>query len=142
MQGSGCTALVELSYVSSASNGLPAAVFLRLAQHCWSHNLRAGLTGILRFDGSRFEQTLEGPATAILPLAARILADPRHQAIRIEGFRAIPARSFANWSCIGFDCDLDPSPAPIAEANLFHFPAAASRRPARALAQGAALVTS
>ena len=81
-------------------SGLPAAVFLRLAQHCWSHNLSAGLTGrSCDSTAAASSRPLEGPATAVLPLAARILADPRHQAIRIERFRAIPARRFANWSC-------------------------------------------
>ena len=41
----------------------------------------------------------------MLPLAARILADRRHQAIRIAGFGAIDARRFGGWETVGFDLD-------------------------------------
>jgi hypothetical protein len=145
MQGSGGNALVEFTYVSNACRGLPAAVLMRLARHSWSHNTRNGLTGVLRFDGSRFEQTLEGPGSVLLPLAARILADPRHEAIRVEGFRAIPARRFANWTSSGFDEDeaapFVPAAALAAGLNLFHLPAPGSRLAPRAL-EATALGTS
>jgi hypothetical protein len=99
----GKISLVEFSYVSKASPGLPAAVFLRLARQAWRHNTRMGLTGELRLRRGRFEQVLEGPGDLLLPLAGRILADPRHASISIRAFRPVEARRFAAFGLAGFE---------------------------------------
>lgn len=117
--------LVEFSFESKAAPGLPAAVFLRLARQASLRNARSGLTGELRFDGARFVQTLEGPCDVVLPLAARILADPRHRAVRVLGLGASPCRRFQDWSVSGFD--LAGTEAVFAD-NLRVIPARVRRR--------------
>ena len=95
--------LVEFAFVSRPSPDLPAAAFLRIACQSWSFNTRSGLTGTLRFADGRFEQVIEGRCAVVLPLAARILGDPRHTAISIAAFRPLAARRFADWTVAGFD---------------------------------------
>lgn len=95
--------LVEFSYASRASDELPNAALLRLAQQAWSHNTRLGVTGSLTFEDGAFRQVIEGPSDVILPLASRILTDPRHEAISILGFGPIKIRRFQNWSATGLD---------------------------------------
>jgi hypothetical protein len=99
----GDTALVEFAFESRAVIDLPEAALLRLALRASAFNARAGLTGRLALVDGRFHQTLEGETDTILPLAARILADPRHESIRTIAFRALPARRFVGWSVEGFD---------------------------------------
>jgi hypothetical protein len=104
----GEAALVEFAIESRAVADLPRAALLRLALRASAFNTRAGLTGRLALKDGRFHQTLEGETDTILPLAARILADPRHESIRTIAFRALPARRFAGWAVEGFDFgDLD-----------------------------------
>jgi Sensors of blue-light using FAD len=103
--------LVEFAFVSRVSPALPPAAVLRIACQSWSFNTRMHLTGELRFAGGRFEQVVEGRCSVVLPLAARILADPRHTAISITAFRPLAGRRFAHWTLAGFDLDLRPAPA-------------------------------
>ena len=58
----------------------------------------AGLTGELRLQDGRFAQVVEGRCADVLRLAARILADPRHGAIRILAFRALPPAAMPTWT--------------------------------------------
>ena len=124
MHGPGAyESLVEFSFVSKPCPELPPAVFLRLARQSWSFNTRTGLTGEMRFVEGRFEQVVEGRCSVVLPLAARILADPRHTAISITAFRPLAGRRFAHWTLAGFDLDLRPAaplpdPAPPRAVNL------------------------
>jgi hypothetical protein len=125
MIGSGGRDLVEFSFESAPAAELPAAVFLRLARQASAFNIRMGLTGRLRLQGGRFVQTIEGQCDVVLALAARILADHRHQAIRTIAFHAIAVRRFADWGVSGFA----PDAAEIAGAeNLRLMPALAERR--------------
>jgi hypothetical protein len=96
------TELVGLSFGSAAAPDLPLAAWQRLACHTLAVNPGRGLTGELRLDEGRFLATLEGRADVLLPLAARILADPRHAAIRVDAFGAIAERRFADWRTAGF----------------------------------------
>lgn len=117
--------LVEFSYASKASEGLPNAALLRLAQQAWSRNTRLGVTGSLTFEDGAFQQVIEGPSDVILPLASRILTDPRHEAILILGFRSIKTRRFESWSTTGFDMCGD---IPIVERPHEHDPVTPVRR--------------
>ena len=94
--------LIEFSFESLADPNLPGAALLRLARQVTAANVRAGLGGQMILEDGRFVQTVEGSARVVLPLAGRILADPRHRAIRVVFFGAIPARRFGNWSATGF----------------------------------------
>jgi hypothetical protein len=117
--------LAEFSFESTAAVDLPAAVFLRMARQASIYNVRMGLTGRLRLQGGRFAQTLEGRCAVILPLAARILADGRHGAIRTTAFRSLAGRRFADWGISGFN--LEGTEAALAE-NLRFMPARATKR--------------
>ena len=66
---------------------------------------------------------VEGPCGVVLPLASRILADPRHTAIRITAFGPLETRRFASWSARGFDFIDDPEDRAHAE-NLRLLPVA------------------
>jgi hypothetical protein len=117
--------LIEFSYESTAAPDLPPAVFLRLARQASLRNGRSGLTGELRFDGTRFVQTLEGPCDVVLPLAASILADSRHRDVRVLAFGAAAVRRYQDWSASGFD--LAGTEAAFAD-NLRVLPARLRRR--------------
>jgi len=96
-------ALIEFVYTSRPVPGLPPATLLRVARQSWRFNLKAGITGILRYDAGHFSQVVEGPSDVVLPLSSRILADQRHGEIAIEAFGPISGRRFADWRVTGFD---------------------------------------
>lgn len=95
--------LVEFSFESKVVGDLPGAVLLRLSRQASAFNASMGLTGRLVMRDGRFIQSLEGSADILLPLAARILADPRHGAIRTIAFRAVPTRHYSKWTVEGFE---------------------------------------
>ena len=95
--------LVELAFVSRVAEGLPSSVFLRLARQSWSFNTRTGLTGELVLYGGRFAQVIEGGCATVQALAARILADRRHEAIEVTAFGRLAARRHAGWRLVGFE---------------------------------------
>ena len=97
--------LIEIVFDSRVAPGVPLAALQRLARHCATANPAAGITGFLRLDGGRFSVELEGGAAVLLPLAARILGDPRHVAIRVHAFGAIAGRRHSEWRIEGFDLD-------------------------------------
>lgn len=107
--------LVEFSFASRLEANVEPETLLRLVRQSWSENRRKGVTGFLRFDGDRIEETIEGPSTVILALAARILTDRRHGEIVIRRFGPISARGFADWAIAGLEA-FAPPPAPAREA--------------------------
>ena len=119
-------AIVEFSFVSRAAPGLPMAVFERLARQTWSANTRLGLTGKLCFRDGRFDQVLEGPRDLVLPLAARIIADPRHGSISIRSFRPIARRGHCTWALAGFGLSAAQAISQADTANLVFLPVAAA----------------
>ncbi len=96
--------LLEFSFESVATPVPPAALW-RLARRAAVFNRMMGVTGRLRLDGGRFVQTIEGRAAIVLPLAGLILADERHEAIRVTAFGAIAARRFDDWQDAGLGAD-------------------------------------
>lgn len=119
--------LLVFSFESDAS-AVPAAALLRLARRAQVYNACMGLTGRLRLDGERFVQTVEGPAEIVLPLAGSILADPRHGAIRVTAFGAIPARRYDDWKDEGFATISGVMAGAIEGGNLHVIPARLERR--------------
>jgi hypothetical protein len=121
--------LIEFAFESQVADDLTPASFARLVRKSWSFNVRTGLTGELRLQDGRFLQIIEGRCATVLELAARILSDPRHGAIRIVAFRALPARRFAAWTVSGFDLGGTPegavNPTP---ANLRFMPTRVATR--------------
>ena len=103
--------LVEFSFASRFEAGVGPETVLRLARQSWSENRRSGVTGFMRLDGDRIEQTIEGPSTVVLALAARILTDRRHGEIVIRCFGPVGSRRFAEWVIVGLEA-LAPAPEP------------------------------
>ena len=126
--------LGEFAFESQAADDLTPETLTRLARQSWSGNVRAGLTGELRLEDGRFFQVVEGRCADVLRLAARVIADSRHRAIRVLAFRALPARRHAAWTVQGFDLGAAPAEAPRATPANLHFLQA--RAAARALELG------
>jgi hypothetical protein len=92
--------LIEFSFESRLAL-MDAAALVRLARHAWRSNTARGLTGEMRFAESRVAQVAEGDIDVMLPLAARILSDPRHSDIRVLSFGTIDERRFEGWRVHG-----------------------------------------
>jgi Sensors of blue-light using FAD len=93
--------LIEFAFESQMSPDANPEALLQLARQCWKYNTRMGISGRMHLKGDRFEQVIEGVCAVVQPLAARILADPRHGLIRIDRFGSLAARHFAGWSVVG-----------------------------------------
>jgi hypothetical protein len=90
-------AMIRLTYISTARQGLDEAATAALLAVSQRNNRRAGLTGLLLYDGVRFLQALEGEAEPLLATFARIKADSRHRACVELGRAEADARGFGDW---------------------------------------------
>ncbi|TPE50414.1 BLUF domain-containing protein [Amaricoccus solimangrovi] len=99
----GDVSFVHFSFVSRVAPALPEAALRRIARAATRRNRELGLTGELRFEGSRFAQVIEGPCDAVMVVACDILADPRHQRIEVRRFEPVESRSHAEWQVVGLD---------------------------------------
>ncbi|WP_424933599.1 BLUF domain-containing protein [Amaricoccus macauensis] len=97
------TVLLRLSFTSQVKGNVPGAALARVERQSSAHNRDNDLTGELHLLNGQFRQDIEGPRSLLLPLAARILADPRHESIEIESFGPIEERRFRNWRTFGFN---------------------------------------
>jgi hypothetical protein len=130
-----CGPLVEFAFVSSMDAALPQAALGRLVGQAWRYNTRSGLTGAMEIDGRKVRQVIEGDVATVLPLASRILSDPRHGRIRVLSFGPVPARRHVGWRVTGlhhaFDADANvPTDAVVVP---LHRPALPESRAAGAL---------
>ncbi len=117
------SALVEFSFVSRLADGLPVATLLRLQYQTIQFNHRNGLTGEMRIEGDVVRQVVEGCWSVVMPLAAHIITDRRHEAISIESFGAIAARRFDGWTVAGIGASLaDGTPAVAGVISLSILP--------------------
>lgn len=98
--------LVELCFKSQPLD-LPVAALQRIARHTLRSNSAAGLTGELLLIEGRIRETVEGPCTILMALAARVLSDERHAGIHVIRFGSIRERQFDRWTVHGFGLDLD-----------------------------------
>lgn len=62
------------------------------------HNREADISGVLLFSHRFFVQLLEGPRLRVTETLGRILADHRHDNIRLCLAREVHARMFRSWS--------------------------------------------
>jgi hypothetical protein len=62
------------------------------------NNKKLGVTGALCYSPRGFLQILEGPATAVNELYARIMKDKRHSVVTLLEYVPIAFRDFENWS--------------------------------------------
>lgn len=89
--------MIQLCYISTARPFVTPREIETILEISRVNNRRAGVTGILLFNGKRFLQLLEGDADAVETVYRRIARDPRHFAIVRLSERAIDAREFDHW---------------------------------------------
>ena len=90
----------QLTYISSVP--LPAAptLFADIERVSLRNNSRAGLSGLLLFDGVRFLQVIEGQPDIVDMTFRRIAADPRHRAIVMLKDAEVERASFGGWAML------------------------------------------
>ena len=114
--------LIEFSFTSRLSSGLPVAALARLVRQAWHHTMKAGVTGEMELRGDGVRQVLEGDVEAVLPLVSRILSDPRHTGIEVVAFGPIAARRHQGWRVHGLS--VEPAERPdLGEALVVLHPA-------------------
>lgn len=89
--------LQQFLYISCLSAECLLTDVVRIISSSRRNNAAAGITGLLYFDGKSFCQYLEGEADVLERLRLTILADRRHQDIRIILEGRMTARQFPNW---------------------------------------------
>ncbi len=83
---------------SQAKPELPLHQIDALAQDAATHNLIAGVTGVLLTDGRRFLQYIEGPEEGVALAYSRIVNSTSHTDISVLGRSAGRPRRFPYWS--------------------------------------------
>lgn len=82
------------------------------------NNSETGITGFLVIGQDRLAQILEGHATSVNKTLTRILADPRHEAVRVVDMRLVPARIFKDWA-MGIANRIGKADGPEGKATAF-----------------------
>lgn len=90
--------LIELSYVSKASQDVGILGLMNLLEGAVHRNRSSAVTGVLFYDNGIYGQILEGYPGTIAPIWASICADPRHKDIEILDIDKLAKRRFTNWS--------------------------------------------
>ncbi len=98
------TILIEFRFQSVLCD-MEAPALAQMARQSWRNNLRSGVTGEMRIEGSRIVQVIEGTINVVLPLVARILADRRHTAIKTIALDPLDARRFDDWRVHGIPAE-------------------------------------
>ena len=101
----------HIGYTSRAIGDASSVSMEELCQTSAAHNRLVGITGLLVFDGVRYIQVIEGEASAVCPLMARIACDSRHDKIVYMIAGPTPERAFKDWdlACVGFRANLNGS---------------------------------
>jgi len=88
--------LYQLVYTSTATEPFGKAELTELLKGSVRRNIRAGITGLLLYQGGAFIQALEGEKAVLMELFEKISHDPRHHHIirLIQG--PIQERNFPN----------------------------------------------
>jgi hypothetical protein len=97
--------LYRIVYTSTATEPLGRAELMELLKGSVRRNTRAGITGLLLYQGGAFMQALEGEKAALVELFEKISHDPRHHHIirLIQG--PIKERYFPNSAMAFRDLD-------------------------------------
>ncbi len=90
--------LIELSYVSQASNDMGILGLMNLLEDAVHKNKRNGITGVLFYDNRIFGQIIEGYPQHVELIWKAISADPRHKEIQVLDINPLQKRRFSNWS--------------------------------------------
>lgn len=92
------TDIHHILYTSTLSPYTPVTAVAAILGSARRYNLKAGITGILVFDGINFCQYLEGDAEAIAHCTERIRRDARHGGFQMLHQGEMPARRFERFS--------------------------------------------
>ena len=88
----------QLIYISTGTREISPADIDGILAASRRKNERAGISGLLLYDGRRFLQALEGEEAQTGATFERIKADDRHRAIVMLSSREIAARQFGDWA--------------------------------------------
>ena len=88
----------HLIYLSQATIPFDEAQLAYLLAQARQFNAAHELTGILLYGNDQFFQVLEGEASVVHSLYARICQDPRHRNVTTYANKPIAARAFADWT--------------------------------------------
>ncbi|MBJ7379828.1 MAG: BLUF domain-containing protein [Polynucleobacter sp.] len=90
--------LMEISYVSKATQEIGLAALVKLFDEAFKWNQEHGLTGVLFYENGYFSQILEGHQDNIILVWERISRDYRHFVLRQLTHQPISERAFPKWS--------------------------------------------
>ena len=93
--------MIQITYISHATEPMPAEQLIALLQQCLKNNVNNGVTGLLLYGNETFLQALEGDEKAVDDLVEKIKKDPRHTNIQFLHRRTIERRQYSEWS-MGF----------------------------------------
>lgn len=94
--------MIQLIYISTATNRPAESELLYLLGQARSQNLRHQITGMLLYSNSTYLQVLEGDAKNVHGLYDAIRKDPRNEGHVILRESEIVSRDFPDWS-MGFE---------------------------------------
>lgn len=103
--------LQSLVYMSAATEPFDDDALDEVLAHARARNTADGLTGLLVHRNGRFMQLLEGPYEQVLSTYQRILADERHDEVRLLAEETIHTRRFPEWS-MAYDRDVEGAATP------------------------------
>lgn len=90
--------MFQLIYISTAHTSLSDEEIEEILRVSRTNNAKAGITGLLVYDGVRFLQALEGEKGPVESTFARIKQDSRHKAQVVLSQREIDVKQFGQWS--------------------------------------------
>ncbi len=90
--------MLQIIYGSAATHKKDAAKLTGLLRAARENNEKVGITGFLLYDAGSFLQVIEGPDKAVTALYTRILADLRHERIRLLSMKPVTEREFGDWA--------------------------------------------
>ena len=93
--------MIQISYISSATEPMSDQALLGLLKECRERNAGNGVTGMLLYGNGTYLQVLEGEDRTIDDLVERIRKDPRHSDMQILHRTQIDRRQYPDWS-MGF----------------------------------------
>ncbi len=93
--------LINIIYISAATNSLSDSELLSILVPAKHYNERNNITGMLLYCDGHFIQVLEGSRETVTALFAKIQADERHTMVQKLIEATIEHRCFPDWS-MGF----------------------------------------
>jgi len=91
------TDLIEIGYVSQATQEMGVLGLMNLLEDAVHYNKVKQITGVLFYDQGCFAQILEGTAGELEDLWHKVFKDFRHKNIRVLEINRLTQRNFPNW---------------------------------------------